>query len=199
MPTVGLSLLIPTLLIVGGVVLASAYNRLVRCRNFVAEGLSGIDVQLKRRHDLIPSLVECVKGYAGFERSLLEELTKLREDADHATTMADVNERETRLNGGLVSLFARVEAYPDLKANATFEELTQQLVATEDALQYARRYYNGAVRDLNIAVEAFPSNLVATWFGFRTAEYFQVESVGERAAPQVTHTSPAATERPVHR
>ncbi len=181
-----LTLLVPALLLAGGALLAMAYNRLVRCRNLVAEGLSGIDVQLKRRHDLIPSLVECVKGYAGFERSLLENLTELRESADEARSMADVNERETKLNGGLVSLFARVEAYPDLKANANFAELTQQLVATEDALQYARRYYNGAVRDLNIAVEAFPSNLVASWFGFQTADYFQVESVGERASPRVT-------------
>ncbi len=184
-----MQLLIPAAFVAAATLLALAYNRLVRCRNFVAEGLSGIDVQLKRRHDLIPSLVECVKGYAGFERTLLEDLTKLREDADHATSMADVNELETRLNGGLVSFFARVEAYPDLKANTTFEELTEQLVATEDALQYARRYYNGAVRDLNIAVEAFPSNLVARWFGFRTADYFQVESVGERAAPKVTPTA----------
>ncbi len=159
-----LTLLVPALLLAGGALLAMAYNRLVRCRNLVAEGLSGIDVQLKRRHDLIPSLVECVKGYAGFERSLLENLTELRESADQARSMADVNERETKLNA----------------------ELTQQLVATEDALQYARRYYNGAVRDLNIAVEGFPSNLVASWFGFQTADYFQVESVGERASPRVT-------------
>lgn len=176
---------------VGGVLLAMAYNRLIRCRNLVAEGLSGIDVQLKRRHELIPSLVECVRGYQGFERSLLEDLTRLREGADQAASMADVNERETQLNGGLVSFFARVEAYPDLKASAAFADLSKQLVDTEDALQYARRYYNGAVRDLNIAVESFPSNLVASAFGFRTADYFQVESVAQRTAPTVSLEQPS--------
>ncbi len=172
-----------------GVAVVVAYNRLIRCRNLVAEGKSGIDVQLKRRHDLIPALVSCVQGYAGFEQSLLADISRLRENADQAASMTAVNERETALNRGLSSFFARVEAYPDLKANALFADLTQQLVATENALQYARRYYNGAVRDLNIAVESFPSNLVASLFGFRTADYFQVESLAERAAPAVRLTS----------
>jgi LemA protein len=177
------------LITVCGIAIAVAYNRLIRRRNLVAEGKSGIDVQLKRRHDLIPRLVSCVQGYAGFEQSLLADISRLRENADQAASMTAVNERETALNRGLSSFFARVEAYPDLKANALFADLTQQLVATENALQYARRYYNGAVRDLNIAVESFPSNLVASLFGFRTADYFQVESLAERAAPAVRLTS----------
>ena len=165
--------------------LITAFNRLVRRRNLVAEGHSGIDVQLKRRHELIPNLVSCVQGYTGFERSLLEDLSRLREGADQAASMADVNTRETALNRGLTTFYARAEAYPDLKANTAFAELSQQLIDTEEALQYSRRYYNGAVRDLNIAVEAFPSNLVAGVFGFHTADYFQVDSVAERATPIV--------------
>ncbi len=184
-----LVLAVAAVIAASGAALVVAYNRLVRCRNLVAEGKSGIEVQLKRRHDLIPALVSCVQGYAGFEQSLLAEISRLRENADQAASMAAVNERETALNRGLSSFFARVEAYPDLKANALFADLTQQLVATENALQYARRYYNGAVRDLNIAVESFPSNLVASLFGFRTADYFQVESLAERAAPAVRLTS----------
>jgi len=172
--------------------LIAAFNRLVRRRNLVAEGKSGIDVQLKRRHELIPNLVACVQGYTGFERSLLEDLTRLREGADQASSMADVNNRETALNRGLSSFFARVEAYPELKANTSFAELSRQLVDTEDALQYSRRYYNGAVRDLNIAVEAFPSNLVAGVFGFQVADYFQVDSIAERAAPAVSLSTPAS-------
>lgn len=179
--------------------LIAAFNRLVRRSNLVAEGKSGIDVQLKRRHELIPNLVACVQGYTGFERSLLEDLTRLREGADQASSMADVNNRETALNRGLASFFARVEAYPDLKANTSFAELSRQLVDTEDALQYSRRYYNGAVRDLNIAVESFPSNLVAGVFGFQVADYFQVDSIAERAAPAVslsTPTSPVSSTPP---
>jgi LemA protein len=191
-----LVLAVAAVIAASGAALVVAYNRLVRRRNLVAEGKSGIEVQLKRRHDLIPALVSCVQGYAGFEQSLLAEISRLRENADQAASMAAVNERETALNRGLSSFFARVEAYPDLKANALFADLTQQLVATENALQYARRYYNGAVRDLNIAVESFPSNLVASLFGFRTADYFQVESLAERAAPAVRLTSDATSPLP---
>jgi len=176
--------------------IAVAYNRLVRRRNLVAEGKSGIDVQLKRRHDLIPSLVASVEAYAGFERSVLEELGRLREGADQAISMADVNLRETALNRGLSSFFARVEAYPDLKANTSFADLSEQLINTEDALQYSRRYYNGAVRELNIAVEAFPSNLVARVFGFQAADYFQVESLAERATPAVHVASQSSSPLP---
>ena len=179
-----------TAVAVGGI-LALAYNRLVRRQNLVKEGSSGIDVQLKRRHDLVPSLIACVQGYASFERSILEDVIRLRTAADTATTMAEINLEENRLTAGLKSLFAVAEAYPDLKANANFAQLSTQLVEIEDALQYSRRYYNGAVRDLNIAVESFPSNLVAGWFGFPPADYFEVESIGERAVPRVSLEGPS--------
>jgi LemA protein len=179
-----------TAVAVGGI-LALAYNRLVRRQNLVKEGSSGIDVQLKRRHDLVPNLIACVQGYASFERSILEDVIRLRTAADTATTMAEINLEENRLTAGLKSLFAVAEAYPDLKANANFAQLSTQLVEIEDALQYSRRYYNGAVRDLNIAVESFPSNLVAGWFGFPPADYFEVESIGERAVPRVSLEGPS--------
>lgn len=179
-----------TAVAVGGI-LALAYNRLVRRQNLVKEGSSGIDVQLKRRHELVPHLIACVQGYASFERSILEDVIRLRTAADTATTMAEINLEENRLTAGLKSLFAVAEAYPDLKANANFAQLSTQLVEIEDALQYSRRYYNGAVRDLNIAVESFPSNLVAGWFGFPPADYFEVESIGERAVPRVSLEGPS--------
>jgi len=183
----GMTVLLAFTTVVGaGLLLVLAYNRLVRRRNLVREGFSGIDVQLKRRHELVPNLVACVEGYAGFERSLLENLTRLRTAADAAGNMAEVNAQENRLTGGLKSLFALAEAYPDLKANTNFAQLSSQLVEIEDTLQYARRYYNGAVRDLNVAVESFPSNLVAGWFGFRSETYFEVASVAERAVPRVS-------------
>lgn len=167
-----------------------SYNALVRRRNLVREGFSGIDVQLKRRHELIPNLVACVTGYARFERSLLEDLARFRTAAVPGVGMAAVNAQENRLTQGLRSLFALAESYPELKANTTFSDLSRQLVATEDALQYARRYYNGAVRDLNILVESFPSNFVARWFGFRGAEYFEVDLLGERDVPRVVLQEP---------
>lgn len=175
-----------TTVVAAGLSLVLAYNRLVRRRNLVREGFSGIDVQLKQRHELVPNLVACVEGYAGFERSLLESLTRLRTAADAAESMNEVNAQENRLTSGLKSLFALAEAYPDLKANENFAQLSSQLVEIEDSLQYARRYYNGAVRDLNVAVESFPSNLVAGWFGFRPETYFEVEAVAERAVPRVS-------------
>ena len=168
--------------LLGCLLVALAYNRLVRSRNHVREGFSGIDVQLKRRHELVPQLVACVQGYRDFERSLLEDLTRARTATDNVTQL---NDEEGRLTGSLRSFFALAEAYPDLKAGANFRQLSEQLVGVEDALQYARRYYNGAVRDLNVAVESFPSNLVAAWFGFKPEAFFEVESVTERAAPQV--------------
>ena len=177
--------------VAAGTVLTLAYNRLVRRQNLVKEGSSGIDVQLKRRHELVPNLIACVQGYASFERSVLEDVIRLRTAADTASTMAEINLEENRLTAGLKSLFAVAEAYPDLKANANFAQLSTQLVEIEDALQYSRRYYNGAVRDLNIAVESFPSNLVAGWFGFPPADYFEVESIGERAVPRVSLEGPS--------
>ena len=133
-----------------------------------------------------------MQGYSDFERSLLEDLTRARSVTDNITKLSD---EESRLTGSLRSFFALAEAYPDLKAGANFRQLSEQLVGVEDALQYARRYYNGAVRDLNIAVGSFPSNLVAGLFGFRPEAFFEVESVAERAAPHVSLAiSPAQQE-----
>lgn len=187
-----------TLLISSGIALmalmlfvAVSFNRLVRHTNVVGEAFSGIDVQLKRRHELIPNLVECVKGYTAFERSLLEEVVAARSATTTADNMADLNTKENRLSANLVRLFALAEDYPDLKADAFFSQLSAQLVEVEDTLQYSRRYFNGAVRNLNIAIESFPSNLVAHFFGFTTKEYFEVESVSERAGPMINVQDPS--------
>lgn len=163
------------------------YNALVRQRQMVSEGWSGIDVQLKRRTDLIPNMMETVKGYMGHERETLEAVVKARA----AATSAAGNGPEARaraegeLSSALGRLLAIAEAYPDLKANTTFLEFQQTLRATEDEIQMARRYYNGAVRDLNIQVESFPSNLLANAFKFSKAEYFELENEAERQAPSV--------------
>ena len=162
---------------------AVSFNRLVRSNNLVDEAFSGIDVQLKRRHELIPNLVECVKGYATFERSLLENVVAARSSTATTNDIASLNANENGLTDNLVKFFAIAEAYPELKADTSFLQLSAQLVEVENAIQYSRRYFNGAVRNLNILVESFPSNLVATWFDFPTKEFFEVESVTERATP----------------
>lgn len=163
------------------------YNNLVRNRQLVEEGWSGIDVQLKRRTDLIPNLLETVKGYMGHERETLEAVTSARAAAT-ASANAGPEERsrvESALSGALGRLLAIAEAYPDLKANTTFLEFQGALQTVEDEIQMSRRYYNGAVRDLNVAVESFPSNVVANTFGFHKAEYFELETEADRAVPEV--------------
>jgi len=170
-----------------GLAVVVLYNRLVKSRQMVSEAWSGIDVQLKRRTDLIPNLVETVKGYAGHERETLQRVTELRNQAQ-AMPRDDVAGRaqvEGLLSQALGRLLAVAEAYPDLKASANFSELQEALREVEDALQMARRYYNGAVRNLNVLVESFPSNLVANQFGFSQAEYFEIEDSSERAVPKV--------------
>ena len=178
---------------VGGFTLlvVNCFNHLVRCNTLVNEAFSGIDVQLKRRHELIPSLVECVKGYATFERSVLEDVVAARSTTDTVADMADLNAKENRLTAGLTRLFAIAEAYPDLRANTHFSQLSSQLIAIEDAIQYSRRYFNGTARDLNIAINSFPSNLVANWFHFTTKDYFEVDSVDERFTPTVATQAPS--------
>lgn len=161
------------------------YNRLVRGRVLVREGFSGVDVQLKRRHNLIPNLVSTVKGYAAFERNVLEEVTELRAQAARDRTVAEKQRDEPRLSGALQALLAVVENYPDLKADRSFLELQRELAGIEDELQKARRYYNGTVRDYNTLVESIPSNLVAALFGFQLAEFFELQKVEEAAVPQV--------------
>lgn len=161
------------------------YNRLVRLRNMVREGWSGIDVQLKRRANLIPNLVETVKGYMGHERDLLEKVTQLRSQSLKTGNLGEKQRVESALTGGLARLFAVAEGYPELKANQNFQDLQHQISEIEDQIQLARRYYNGTVRNLNIAIESFPGNLVAGWFAFQTAEYFEIEEPGDRAVPKV--------------
>lgn len=166
--------------------LIAIYNGLVRKRNLVREGWSGIDVQLKRRNDLIPNLVKTVKGYAVHEKEALENVTQLRAKSMQTQEPAEKGRVEAMLSGALGRLLAVAENYPDLKASQNFMELQAALAEIEEQIQFARRYYNGAVRDLNIAVESFPSNLVAGAFGFKQAEFFELEDPGERAVPKVS-------------
>lgn len=161
------------------------YNGLVRMRNMVQEAWSGIDVQLKRRTDLIPNLVSTVKGYAAHEKGTLEEVIRLRGVAQNAQGVGETAQAQGLLGAALGKLFALAENYPDLKANANFAQLQASLGEIEDEVQLSRRYYNGAVRNLNIAVESFPSNLIAGRFGFEKAEFFELESPSERAVPKV--------------
>jgi LemA protein len=165
-----------------------AFNRLVRARQMANEAWSGIDVQLKRRSDLIPNLVDSVKGYAAHERSVLEEVTQLR-GAARALPADDVASRaqaEAALSGALGKLFAVAENYPDLKASGNFLDLQKQLSDLENELQMARRYYNGTVRNLNTLVQSFPSSLIAGLCGFGERAFFEVSDAADRAAPQVT-------------
>jgi LemA protein len=163
------------------------YNGLVKARQMVREAWSGIDVQLKRRADLIPNLLETVKGYASHEKETLAEVTEMRTRAQGVPT-GDVAGRavaEGMLSQALGKLFAVAEAYPDLKANENFRDLQQSLDKMETEIQMARRYYNGAARDLNVQVESFPSNLVANTFKFEQADYFEIENDADRAVPEV--------------
>ncbi len=163
------------------------YNRLVASRQMSEEAWSGIDVQLERRSDLIPNLVETVKGYASHERETLTRVTELRNEAS-AVPAGDVEGRarvEGALSLALGRLLAVAEAYPDLKASANFLELQRDLSSVEDEIQMSRRYYNGAVRNLNTLIESFPSNIVASQFGFAKRVYFEIEDPGERALPKV--------------
>jgi LemA protein len=162
-----------------------AFNDLVKLKNRAKEAWADIDVQLKRRYDLIPNLVETVKGYASHEREVFEKVTEARSRAMGAKTIKERGEAENFLSSTLKSLFAVVENYPELKASQNFLELQRELRDTEDKIQAARRFYNGNVRDLNIKIESFPSNIVASSFGFGKMELFELETAAEREAPKV--------------
>jgi LemA protein len=162
------------------------YNNLVRLRNMSKEGWSGIEVQLKRRADLIPNVVEAVKGYMGHERNLLSNVTELRAKSQSAREIGDKSRLEGELSRALANVFAVAEGYPDLKANQNFLDLQSQLGKIEEEIQLARRYYNGTVRELNIKIESFPSNLVAGFFRFTPAEFFEIEDKADQAVPKVT-------------
>lgn len=164
----------------------SIYNKLVYNRNLVKEGWSGIETQLKRRSNLIPNLVEAVKGYIGHEKGVLEKVTEARSRTGQASTPAERGKAEGLLGQALANIFAVAEAYPELKANQNFMDLHNQLSSLEDEIQMARRYYNGTVRDLNVLIESFPSNVVAGAFGFVQAEFFEIENEADRAVPQVS-------------
>ena len=168
------------------------YNSLVRLRNQAEEAFSDIDVQLKRRHDLIPNLVETVKGYAAHERQVFENVTRARANAVAAQGPEQQATAENALSGALRQLFAVAENYPDLKASQNFLELQNELTDTEDKIQAARRFYNMTVRDLNVKIEQFPSSLVARFANAQKREFFELEDVREREVPAVSFgTAPA--------
>ena len=160
------------------------FNKLVRLRNQTRTAWADIDVQLTRRHDLVPMLVESVKAYAGHEKALLENVAALRAQAMSLKSPQQLGQVESQLEQGLGRLFLLQEAYPDLKANQNFAQLQNELVEVEDHLQYARRFYNGAVRDLNDGIQKFPDSLIANAFGFTAAEFFHAGD-DARAAPKV--------------
>ena len=162
------------------------YNKLVTNKNLVAEGWSGIDVQLKRRNDLIPNLIESVKGYMGHERGVLDQVTELRAQSQAAQSVGEKAKAEGAMGAALANLFAVAENYPDLKASQNFLDLQKSLADIEDQVQLARRYYNGAARNFNILIQSFPSNLLASAFHFTTVEYFEIAEAAERAVPKVS-------------
>ena len=179
------------LLIVGGIVVVliivviAMYNSLVQLKVRVEEAWSDITVQLKRRADLIPNLIETVKGYAAHEKEVFERVTEARSAVMSATQKgpAETAKAENMFEGALKSLFAVAEAYPDLKANQNFMQLQQELVDTEDKIQASRRFYNGGVRDLNTKIEMFPSNIIAGMFNFTKREFFEVEEMASVEKP----------------
>ena len=176
-------------LFIGGIVL---YNGLVKLREQADAAWADIYVQLKRRHDLIPNLVETVKGYAAHERKTLEAVVTARSSAMTAKSPAEKGQAEGMLAGALKSLFALAEAYPDLKAAAGFRDLQGILSESEDSIQNARRYYNAVVRDFNTKIQQVPSNLIANSFNFREREFFEVPE-GEKAVPNVSFSDGTAS------
>ncbi len=168
------------------VLVISLYNRLVGLRNRGENAWSDIDVQLKRRHELVPNLVETVKGYASHEQKTLQSVTEARTRAMKPGGPAERAAAESELSRGIQALFAVAEAYPQLRANEGFVSLQGQLAQLEDAIQNARRYYNAVVRDLNTACETFPSNFVANLFSFVRRDYFELDAPAERIAPRVS-------------
>lgn len=162
------------------------FNGLVKLKNLMQEAWSGVDVQLKKRYDLIPNLVETVKGYATHEKETFENVTKARNLARDADTPAKTIEAEKALRQSMISLFAVAEAYPELKANENFLNLQAELSDIEGDIEKSRRYYNGTVRDMNTKVESFPSNVIANTFGFKKGAFFEIEEAAQKEAPKVS-------------
>lgn len=182
MSTIAVAVAIVVLILVAGIVI---YNRLVGARNQVSTAWSDIDVQLQRRHDLIPRLVSAVDQYASYERSTLEALTTLRAEAMQVAGIEAKGQVEAKISTGLERIIALAENYPDLKANENFLNLQTELVETEDYLQFARRYYNGSVRDYNTMTASVPNNILAAWFSFEEKVYFQKTSDDAANVPLV--------------
>jgi LemA protein len=166
--------------------IAGAYNGLVRLRNQLENAWAQIDVQLKRRHDLIPNLVETVKGYAKHERGTLEAVIQARNMAVSAKTVGERAQAENVLTGALKSLFAVAEAYPDLKANQNFLALQEELTSTENKISFSRQFYNDTVMTFNTRIEVFPTNVIANMFHFTRHDFFEVKAEEEREAPKVS-------------
>lgn len=162
------------------------YNKLVKLKTLVEEAWSGIDVQLKKRHDLIPNLVETVKGYATHEKETFQKVTEARNQAVSAKSVKDQEVAENTLNRAMMNLFAVAEQYPELKANTNFLKLQDELSSIEAAIEKARRYYNGTVREKNIVIDSFPSNIIAGMFGFVKSAFFELGNLAERNVPKVS-------------
>jgi LemA protein len=193
-PEKRLLMMIAVLVIIGAVLLfiIAMYNGLVRLRVQCDNAWSDIDVQLKRRYDLIPNLVETVKGYAGHEKGTLEAVVQARNSAMSAQGPAAKADAENMLTGALRQVFALAEAYPQLRAVESFTQLQNTLTTLEDTIQNARRYYNAVVRDLNTKIQVFPSNIIAGMFNFKPREFFEVSAPAERDVPKVSFGTPAA-------
>lgn len=188
--TIMSTFIVPIVLI--GIILLAAmygvgiYNRLVKLKTLVEEAWSGIDVQLKKRHDLIPNLIETVKGYATHEKETFQNVTEARNQAVAAKSVEQQQAAENKLNQSLMNLFAVAEQYPELKANTNFLQLQTELSSIEADIEKARRYYNGTVREKNILIDSFPSNIVAKIFGFIKSTFFELDNIAERAVPKVS-------------
>lgn len=191
------SIIIIAVIVVLLAILAFIYNSLVRSKIRVDEAWSDITVQLKRRYDLIPNLVSTVRAYAKHEKDVFERVTEARTNAISAQSVGEVAEADNMFQQALKSLFAVAEAYPDLKANENFQHLQAELVDTEDKIQAARRFYNGAVRDLNIKIQSVPTNFFASLLGFKSREFFEVDQdEAEAVADPVKVDFPAQADTP---
>lgn len=188
---------IAIILIVGVILyIIFTYNTLIKLRNRVKEAWSDIDVQLKRRYNLIPNIVESVKGYATHEESVLTQVTEARSKAINASNVHDQAAAENMLSGALKSLFAVAESYPQLRANENFLQLQNELVDTEDKIQAARRFYNGNTRDYNTKIQQFPAKLIADSFKFKQEEFFEIEEPTERKNVEVSFAKAEAPAAP---
>ncbi len=164
----------------------SVYNGLVKKKNDMQEGWSSIDVFLKKRYDLIPNLMETVKGYAAHEKETFENITKARNLAQNASSVSEQGQAESALKNSMMNLFAIAENYPELKANQNFSDLQNELTSLEDEIEMARRYYNGTVKENNISIESFPSNIIANIFTFKKGEFFEIENADQKEPVKIS-------------